>query len=87
MNWVKKHKLPAIEAIQYTSQPCLKLEDLLQALYLSFNLAQNHQINLDLFKEISNKAVIMWIPLSEEEFKIAIFKYNKLSTPGPNRLL
>jgi len=28
MNWVKKHKLPAIEAIKYNSRPCLKIKDL-----------------------------------------------------------
>ena len=45
MNWVKKHKLPAIEAIQHNGQLCIKLEDLWQALHLSFNSAQNHQID------------------------------------------
>ena len=30
MNWVKKHKLPAIEAIQYKGQPCIELEDLME---------------------------------------------------------
>ena len=29
MNWVKKHKLLAIEAIQYKGQPCIELDDLL----------------------------------------------------------
>jgi len=28
MNWVKRHKLPTIEAIQYKEQLCIKLEDL-----------------------------------------------------------
>ena len=45
MNWVKKYKLLAIEAIQHNGQLCTKLDNLWQALYLSFNLAQNCQIN------------------------------------------
>jgi len=40
MNWVKKIKLPAIEAIKYNSNLCLKIEDLWQALHKMFNLAQ-----------------------------------------------
>jgi len=39
MNWVNKRKLPAIEAIKYNDQPCLKIKELWQALYLTFNIA------------------------------------------------
>jgi len=39
MNWVNKHKLPAIEMIKYNGQPYLELDDLWQALYSSFNIA------------------------------------------------
>jgi len=28
MNWVKKHKLSVVEAIQYEEHLCIKLEDL-----------------------------------------------------------
>ena len=28
MNWVKKHKLPAIKAIQYNGRLCIDLDDL-----------------------------------------------------------
>ena len=40
MNWVNKIKLPAIEMIKHNSSSCLELNDLWQALYLSFNSAQ-----------------------------------------------
>ena len=39
MNWVNKHKLPAIEAIKYNGQQCLKLGDLWNALNFIFNMA------------------------------------------------
>lgn len=55
MNWIKKHKLLAIKAIQYNSQPYIKLNDLWQALHQSFNLAQNYHINPDLLDEIPTK--------------------------------
>ena len=37
MNWVKKHKLPAIKAIQYKEYLCIELEDLWITLHNSFN--------------------------------------------------
>ena len=37
MNWVKKQKLPAIEAIQYNSQPYIELDNLWEALHNLFN--------------------------------------------------
>ena len=55
MNWVNKYKLPAIEIIKYNGRPCLKLDNLWQALYSSFNTAQFREIDetvlnkLDLF--------------------------------------
>ena len=45
MNWVKKQKLPAIEAIKFNSCLCNKLGNLWQALYQSYNSAQNRLIN------------------------------------------
>jgi len=33
MNWIKKHKLPAMEAIQFNKYPYTKLNDIQQALY------------------------------------------------------
>jgi len=86
MDWVKKHKLPAIEAIKYNSQPCLKIKDLWQALHESFNTAQHQQVDTSILEEISNKAVFQWPPFSKEEFVLAINKCNNDSTPGPDRL-
>ena len=57
MNWVKKRKLPMIEAIQYNGHPCIKLKELWDALYNSFNLAQNQHIDSDLLDKISDKEV------------------------------
>ena len=54
MNWVNKYKLLAIEAVKYNSCLCLEIEDLSHALHLSFNMAQNHQININILDEIPN---------------------------------
>jgi len=86
MNWVKKHKLPAIEAIKYNEQPYLDLVNLWQALHTLFNSAQNCQINMDLLEKILNKPVTQWTPFSVKEFKSSISKYNNTSTPGPDKL-
>lgn len=53
-----------------------------QALHMSFNAAQNCQINLDLLEEVLSKLVTNWSPFSEKEFVSAISKCNNLSTPG-----
>jgi len=50
MDWIKKWKLLAIEAVQYNGQPCIELDDLWQALYLLFNMAQHYQVDLDLLE-------------------------------------
>ena len=58
INWVKKQKLLAIKAIQYNGYPCIKLEDLWQALHSSFNSAQSWVIDLDLLEEIISKSIM-----------------------------
>ena len=80
MNWVKKCKLPAIEAIQYNGQLCLKLKDLWQALHSLFNLVQNCQINLDLLEEIPNKLGCLSLK------KSSITKCNNSLTSRPDKL-
>jgi len=86
MNWVKKHKLPAIEAIQHNSQLCIELGDLWQALHLSFNSAQNYQIDPYLLEEISNKEIIKWILFLKEELLSVIEKCSNTLTLGPDKL-
>jgi len=71
INWIKKHKLPAIEALQFNRWLCIKLDDLWQALHLTFNSAQDYQINLCLLDEISMKSILEWPPFSKEEFRDA----------------
>ena len=86
MNCVNKCKLLAIEAIQYNGWLCLKLDDLWQALHLSFNSAQNHQINTELLEEIPSKPITQWKPFSEEEFTSVILKYNNSLIPRSDKL-
>lgn len=52
INWVKKYKLPAIETIKFNGHPYNQLDELQQALYQSYNTAQNRLINLQLLNEI-----------------------------------
>jgi len=57
-----------------------------QALYLSFNLAQDYQINPQLLEEISSKEAMKWNPFLKEELISAIKKCNNFSTPRPDKL-
>ena len=86
MNWVKKHKLPAIEAIQFNGQSYTKLNDLWDALPNSFNSAQSCEVNFQLLDKIHGKEAKVWAPFSKEELINAIEKYNNLSAPSSNKL-
>ena len=87
MNWVNKHKLPAMEAIKYDNQPCLSLDSLWNALHSSFNTTLYHQVNISILNKIRNKQVTAWVPFSKKEFKIALKSCKNLSTPGLDKLL
>ena len=86
INWVKKQKFPAIEAIQYNDHLCIEINDLWQVLHSSFNKVQNHHIDTSLLEEILRKYTMNWKPFSEAEFISSITKCNNLLTPRPNKL-
>ena len=86
MNWVKKCKLPAIEAIQYKGHLCIKLENLWIALHNSFNSAQTREIDIHVLDKIPNKPMRSWNPFSKQELIDAIEKCNNLSAPSPDKL-
>ena len=52
MNWVNKHKLPAMKAIKYDNQLCLTLDSLWNALHFSFNTALYWQVDSKILDEI-----------------------------------
>jgi len=86
MNWVNKHKLPAMEVIKYDNQPCLLLNSLWNALHSSFNTALHRQIDINILDKIGSKQVSAWTLFSKKEFKIALGSCNNSSTPGPDKL-
>ena len=86
MSWVNKCKLPAIEAIKYNDQLCLTIDDLWNALHLTFNTALHHQVDINILDEIADKPPSLWALFSEEEFKSAIANCNNFSTLGPDKL-
>ena len=86
MNWVNKHKLPAIEIVKYNSQPCLEINNFWHTLHLTFNMAQDQYINKDVLNEITSFVTSSWNSFSKEEFTSIIAKCNILSTPSPDKL-
>ena len=86
MNWVKRHKLLAVEAIQYNSCLCNKLEDLWRVLHMFFNSTQNCQIDLQILDELSDKEVTTWVSFSSNELRSAIKKCSNTSTSGLDKL-
>ena len=86
MNWIKRRKLPAIEAINHNGQPCLTLDSLWNALHKTFNSAQNRQVDLNILDEIKRKPPQKWSLFSKSEFLSAISKCKDSSAPGPDKL-
>ena len=86
MNWVNKKKLPAIEMIKHNGSSCLELNDLWQALHLSFNSAQFQNVDKSVLNECKSILSMTWLKFSEEEFTHAIINCNDLSASGPDRV-
>ena len=86
MNWIKRRKLPAIEAINHNGHPCLSPKSLWNALYSTFNTALNHQVDFNILNEVEHKPSQWWNPFSKEEFKSVISKCSDASVPSPDKL-
>ena len=86
MNWIKRRKLLAVEAITYKGQPCLTLNSLWNMLHNTFNTTLNRQVNLNIINEIENKSSQNWSPFSKNEFRSAISKCSNLLAPGLDKL-
>ena len=86
MNWVNKRKMLAIKAIKYNNQPCLNIDDLWQALHLSFNTTLHHSVDASVPNEIASFSSSPWASFFKEEFRNAITNCNNLSTPGSDKL-
>jgi len=55
MNWIKRRKLPATEAINHNGHPCLSPKSLWNALHSTFNTTLNRQVNLNILNEVEYK--------------------------------
>ena len=86
MNWIKRRKLLAIEAITHDGQSCLTLNSLWNALHNTFNTTLNRQVDLNIINKIKNKPSQSWFPFSKNEFRLAISKCSNSSVPGPDKL-
>jgi len=86
MNWVKKRKLPATEAIKYNNRPCLTPNSLWDALHNMFNTALHRQVDISILNEIDRKPDQIWMPFSRYKFESAIYKYSDNSAPGPDKM-
>ena len=86
MNWINKKKLPAIEIIKHNSSSCLELNDLWQALHLSFNSAQLWSVDESILNKCELFLPMTWLKFSEEEFTRAITNCKDSSVPGLDKM-
>jgi len=49
-------------------------------------LAQDHQVDLQVLKEIPGKEIMKWIPFLKKELISTIKKCSNILTPGPDKL-
>ena len=75
-----------VEAIQYKEHLCIKLKDLWNTLYNSFNSAQVREINLCFLNKIPDKTTTVWNLFSKKELIDVIEKCNNSSVPSPDKL-
>ena len=87
MSWVNKYKLPAIEAIKYSDQLCLTINNLWNALYSLFNTILHCYVDINILNEVDNKLLSSWNLFSKGEFMRAIANYNNFYMPGLDKLL
>ena len=57
------------------------------ALHSTFNTASNHQVDIDILNEITDKPTVPWLVFSKEEFRTAISSCNNSSAPSSDKLL
>ena len=76
-----------IKTIKYNNQRCSDINDLWYALHSTFNTASNHQVDMNILNEITNKPTMPWPVFSKEKFRTAISSCNNSSAPGPDKLL
>ena len=86
MNWVKKRKLPVVEAIKHNDRPCLTPESLWNALHSTFNTALHRQVDAEILNEIAQKLSQNWGSFSRSEFLSVISQCADSSSPGPDKL-
>ena len=86
MNWVKRKKLLATEAIEYNNRPCLTPNSLWDALHNMFNMALHRQVDINILNEIDHKLSQVWMLFSRYEFESAIQKCSDNSAPGPDKM-
>jgi len=86
MSWVRKKNLLAIETIYHKGQPCNNLTTLWNALYSSYNSAENRPIDTRFLDGITQCDDIDWLPFTGQEFMDAIAKYLNASSPGPDHV-
>jgi len=75
-----------MKAIKYNDHPCNELDELWQAFYQSYNMAQDRPINSQLLDKVPSYQNTEWPLFSKVEFINAISKYNDLSTLGPDHI-
>ena len=86
MSWVKQHKLPAVEAIQYQGLPYNSLPDLWNALHSSYNAAANCSVQLSILDDVPCLAPRPWVSFSMLEMSEALKACSNVSAPGPDHI-
>jgi len=86
MEWVKQHKLPACEAIQYNRQPCHQMSDLWDVLHNTYNSASGREVDLSVLDPFPTLQERDWPLFSALELTDALASCLSRSSPGPDHI-
>ena len=67
MDWVKEHKNPPCEAIQFNGAPCHDMPSLWEALHSTYNSASDREVDLSVVEEVGAAPVREWLSFQVSE--------------------
>jgi hypothetical protein len=87
MEWVKQHRLPACEAIQYQGQPYHTLESLWDAHHGTYNAASGRQVDLTALNDLNPLPERDWVGFSSCKMFDVLSACLSHSAPGLDHVM
>ncbi|KAJ2921337.1 hypothetical protein H1R20_g15757, partial [Candolleomyces eurysporus] len=87
IEWVKEHKNPLCEAIQFEGRPCHKLDNLWDALHSTYNTASDRPVDMSVSDRLEDEPKRSWPKFSQLELRQALEVCSVRSAPGLDHII